>query len=439
LYNWHEDYKSRLCSPRDAVKLIKSGDNVVFGHCAAEPGILVKAMIDNAEAYRGVKISHMQTMGDGLYTRPEYKDNFKFDGWFLSPGTRDSVAQGHGDMTPNFYHEAPEWIRNGIWDVDVLLTTVSLPDKRGFVSCGVSADYTREGINKAKKVIVQVNENMPYTFGDTLVPISRFDAIVEANAPLPELIPQAIDEKELAIGRYCASLIPDGATISLGIGAIPDAICQALYDKKELGVHSDMFSDGIVDLYEAGIITNNLKSMDKGKMIVSFVMGTKKLYQFVDRNPVVEFKDAEYANHPYMVAKQSKMVCINSAVSVDFMGQIVSASIGRCQFSGAGGQPSLMRGVSMSRDRQGKGIIAMTASVQDISGKIVSRIRPYIPEGSEVSLVREDTDYVITEYGIARLKGLPLSERARVLINIADPQFSDELKEEYEKRFLRQF
>ena len=437
--NWKELYNERLCTAEEAVNLIKSGDHVVFSHCAAEPTVLIDAMIANAAAYRDVTVHHMQTLGPGKYAQPEYKDHFHFDGWFLSPSTRKCVADGYGDVTVNHYYQATEFFEDGTYRDDVMLVMVSPPNEKGYVSIGVSVDYTRPAADNAKLLIAQVNRRMPFTYGNTLIHVSEIDRFVEADQELYELQPPRIGDAEIAIGEYCASLIPDGATISLGIGSIPDAVCRFLGSKKDLGVFSDMFSDGLIDLYENGVINNKYCTTDPGVMTVSFVMGTRRLYDFVDRNPSVNFQTAEYVNHPYMISRQSQMCIVNSSVGVDLMGQVVSASIGEYQFSGVGGQPSLTRGATMAPDRKGKGIIAMTASVPDFSGKLVSKITPFIAHGAEVSMTREDVSYVVTEFGIAKLKGKSLEDRARELIAIADPKFQDELIEEYEKRCKKRF
>ena len=342
-------------------------------------------------------------------------------------------------MTVNHYYQATEFFEDGTYRDDVMLVMVSPPNEKGYVSIGVSVDYTRPAADNAKLLIAQVNRRMPFTYGNTLIHVSEIDRFVEADQELYELQPPRIGDAEIAIGEYCASLIPDGATISLGIGSIPDAVCRFLGRKKDLGVFSDMFSDGLIDLYENGVINNKYCTTDPGVMTVSFVMGTRRLYDFVDRNPAVNFQTEEYVNHPYMISRQSQMWIVNSSVGVDLMGQVVSASIGEYQFSGVGGQPSLTRGATMAPDRKGKGIIAMTASVPDFSGKLVSKITPFIAHGAEVSMTREDVSYVVTEFGIAKLKGKSLEDRARELIAIADPKFQDELIEEYEKRFKKRF
>lgn len=433
--NWRELYKSRLCSAEEAVKSIKSGDKVVFAHSVAEPPVLVDAMVANAAAYKDVEISHMVTLGKGEYSKPEMKEHFRYNGWFTSPTTRDSILQGHGDFTPVFFHEIPSYIRKGIFPIDVMMVMVSPPDEHGYCCVGVSSDYTMQAIESAKIVLAEVNDQVPVVFGDTFVHVSKIDKFVETSHPLPELGLPKIGEVELAIGRNCAELIEDGSTLQLGIGAIPDAVLQSLKDKKDLGIHSEMISDGVVDLFEAGVINNSRKGLNKGKMVVTFLMGSKRLYDFANYNPVLELRTVDYVNHPVVVSQNTKLVCINSCIAVDFMGQVVSDSIGIRQFSGVGGQVDFMRGAAMSLDGLAKAVIAMPSVTTKKDGTLISKITPFIDHGAAVTTSRNDVDYIITEYGIAELKGKTLKERARNLIKIAHPQVRDELKEEFEKRF----
>ena len=439
MQEWQEYYNSRKCSAAEAVQLIQSGDHVVFGHNIAEPQALIDAMIENHDAYQNVHIHHMQSLGEGRYTAPEYKDNFHFDGWFLSNGTRQCVAEGYGDVTPNHYSQPDKFFNEGLFQCDVAMITVTPPNEKGFVSLGVSVDYTMNAVKKADRIIAQVNSYMPETNGYTYIHVTEIDRFVECDQPLRELILPKLSDKELAIGEYCASLIPDRATISVGIGTIPAAVCNALKNKHDLGVFTDMMSDSMVDLAEAGVITGKYCTTNPYKMTTSFIMGSRKLYDFVDRNPDVVFMSATYCNHPFRIAKQSNMCIINSTVSVDLMGQIVSSTIGEMQFSGDGGQPSLTLGTALSTDHKGKAIIAMTSSVMDFSGNLVSKITPFIAEGAAVTLTREDADYIVTENGIAHLKGKSLADRSRALIEIADPAFRDELIEEYERRYSRKY
>jgi len=437
--NWKEYYESRLCTAEEAVKSIKSGDRVVFAHAVAEPAILVDAMVANAAAYRDVEVCHMVTLGKGAYSKPEMKEHFRFNGWFTSPATRDSIAQGHGDFTPVFFHEVPNYIRKGIFATDVFMVMVSPPDEHGYCCVGVSCDYTMQGIESAKIVLAEVNDQVPVVFGDTFVHVSKIDKFVKTSHPLFELGLPKIGEVELAIGKHCAELVEDGSTLQLGIGAIPDAVLQSLKDKKDLGIHSEMISDGVVDLFEAGVVNNSKKGLNKNKMIVTFLMGSKRLYDFARENPAIEMRTVDYVNNPAVVAQNTNLVCINSCLAVDFMGQVVSDSIGTKQFSGVGGQVDFVRGAAMSLDGKGKAIIAMPSVANKKDGTMVSKITPYIDHGAAVTTSRQDVDYIVTEYGIAELKGKTLKDRARNLINIAHPDFREELKVEFEKRFNAKF
>ena len=437
--NWKEAYKNKICTAEEAVKHIKSGDRVVFAHAVAEPSVLVDAMVANAKEYQNVEVCHMVTLGKGEYSKAEYKDNFHFNGWYTSPSTRGSIEEGHGDFTPVFFHEIPGYIKKGIFDIDVMMVMVSPPDEHGFCCVGVSCDYTMQGIESAKLVLAQVNDQVPVVYGEAFVHVSKLDYIVEASHPLVQLGLPKIGETELAIGRHCAELVEDGSTLQLGIGAIPDAVLQSLKGKKNLGIHSEMISDGVVDLFEAGVITNAEKGLHRDKMIVTFLMGTQRLYDFIDHNPAIEMRPVDYVNHPAVVAQNTKLVSINSCIAVDFMGQVVSDSIGTRQFSGVGGQVDFVRGASMSLDGLGKSIIAMPSVAKRKDGSLVSKITPYIEEGAAVTTSRNDVDYVVTEYGIAALKGKTLKERARNLIQIAHPDFREELKAEFEKRFNARF
>ncbi len=436
---WEMEYKSKLTTAEEAVKRIKSGDKVVFTHAGSEPLYLVDAMVKNAESYSNVTISNLVTLGKGEYSLPQYKDHFKINSWFVSPCVRQAIADGYGDFTPVFFHEVPNYIRRGIFEIDVCLAMVSSPDEHGYCSLGVASDYSTEAIRSAKLVIAQVNDQVPVVYGNTFVHVDDLDVIVEHSAPVPEMKIPVITETELAIGRNCALLVEDGSTLQLGIGAIPDAVLASLTHKKDLGIHSEMISDGVVDLIEAGVINNSRKALNPGKSIVTFLMGTKRLYDFANRNPGVELRTVDYVNHPMIIAKNNDMVCINSALAVDFMGQIVSDSIGTKQFSGVGGQVDFMRGAAMTLDGKGKGIIAMPSVAKKKDGSMISKITPFIDHGAAVTTSRQDADYVVTEYGIAELKGRTLKQRARNLINIAHPQFRDELASEFERRFLITF
>lgn len=437
--NWKEIYESRKCSADEAMKLIQSGDRVLFAHAVAEPQVLVDAMVANKHLYKDITVSHMVTLGKGEYSKVENSDVFTFEGWFTSPSTRKSLAEGHGEFVPVFFHEVPKYIRQDIFHEDVLLVSVGTPDEHGYCCVGVSSDYTMQAAKSCRTVIAEVNDQVPTVFGDTFIHVSEIDAFVENSHPLFESKPAVIGEVEAAIGKNCASLIEDGSTLQLGIGAIPDAVLSQLGNKKNLGIHSEMIADGVVDLFEKGAIDCSQKGIDEGKMVVTFLMGTKKLYDFCDKNPMVELRPVDYVNHPEVVAKLHNLVCINACVQIDFMGQIVSECIGTKQISGVGGQVDFVRGAAMTHDGKGKAIIAMPSVTVMKDGSMVSKIVPFIDHGAAVTTSRCDADYVVTEYGIARMKGRTLKDRARQLINIAHPDFREELKAQFKERFNAEF
>ena len=426
--SWKEYYQRHLATAEEAVTHIKSGGRLVMAHACGEPSYLVDAMMANAAAYENVEIVHMVAMGKGEYCKPEYAENFHHNAIFVGGSSRDAVAEGRADFTPSFFFEVPRLFRTTL-PVDVAMVMVTPPDEHGKCSLGVSVDYTQEAVKQAKTVIAQVNPRMPWTGPNSLVGVEDLDVIVEHEAPLIELAPPKIGAVERAIGGHCASLVPDGATLQLGIGAIPDAVLLSLKGKKDLGIHSEMFSDGVVELAEAGVITNAKKSLHPGTFVASFLMGTKRLYDFVNHNPDVDMRPVDYVNNPFVVAQNDHLVSINSCVQVDLSGQAASESIGPKQISGVGGQVDFIRGASASKG--GVSILAMPSTVKGQISKIV----PLLDEGAAVTTSRSDVDYIVTEYGIAHLKGETLHQRARNLIEIAHPDFRDGLKAEYEKRF----
>ena len=419
-------------SAEEAVKHIKSGNRVVVGHACGEPSALVDAMVANKEQYENVEIVHMVAMGKAEYCLPENEKHFHHNAIFVGGTTRKAVEEGRADYTPVFFHEVPKLWKTTL-PVDVALIQVSPMDEHGYFSFGVSSDYTKPAAESAKIVIAQVNKEMPRTLGDNFIHVSDIDYLVECDRPIIELQPPKIGDIEREIGRYCASLIEDGDTLQLGIGAIPDAVLAFLGEKKDLGIHSEMFSDGILKLIEDGVVTGKAKSFMPGKLVVTFLMGTKKLYDWVNDNPAVYMAPVDFVNHPMVVCKNDNIISINSCVAVDLMGQVASESIGLKQISGVGGQVDFVRGADMAKN--GKAIMAMPSTVKGKASKIVA----FLDEGAAVSTSRNDVDYVVTEYGIAHLKGETLRERARQLINIAHPDFRDELKVEFEKRFHEKF
>jgi 4-hydroxybutyrate CoA-transferase len=427
---WHEQYKKKLVTAEEAIKSIKSNNRVVTGHACSEPMALIDAMIKNKDRYQNVEIAHMVAMGKGEYTKEGMESHFRHNALFVGGSTRQAVNENRADYTPCFFYEIPRLFKDNYLPVDVAMIQVSKPDKHGYCSYGLSNDYTKTAAEAAKIVIAEVNEKMPRTMGDNFIHVSDIDYIVETDYEITQLNPPKISEVERSIGENCAKLVEDGSTLQLGIGAIPDAVLLFLKDKKDLGIHSEMFSDGVVELYEAGVINNSKKSIHKGKMIVTFLMGTKKLYDFVDNNPSVELYPVDYVNNPCVVAQNYKMVSINSCIEVDLMGQISSESIGTRQFSGTGGQVDYVRGASMAKG--GKSIIAMPSTAK---GGKTSRIVPLLTSGSAITTSRNDVQYVVTEFGIADLRGKTLKQRAQELIKIAHPDFHKELTREFENRF----
>ena len=427
--NWKEYYKQHLMSAEDAVNHIQSGNRVVVAHACGEPSYLLDVMVANAKAYKDVEIVHMVAMGKAEYCKPEYAENFRHNAFFVGGTSRDAIAEGRGDFTPSFFFEVPRQFSSTM-PVDVAMVMVTPPDENGMCSLGVSVDYTLEAVKQAKLVIAQVNPQMPWTGPYSLVSVKDLDCIVEHEAPIIELKPPKIGDIEKAIGEHCASLVPDGATLQLGIGAIPDAVLLFLKHKKDLGIHSEMFSDGVVDLYQKGVITGANKRLDKGKMVAAFLMGSKKLYDFVDDNPDVPMRTVDYVNNPAVICQNPKVVSINSCLQVDFNGQVNSESMGTKQFSGIGGQLDYVRGAAMCPD--GKAILAMPSTAKH--GE-VSRIVPVFEPGTTVTTTRTDVHYIVTEYGIANLRAKSLRERARLLINIAHPKFRDQLWEAYYERY----
>ena len=426
--SWKETYRSRQATAEAAVAHIKSGDRVIVGHACGEPSYLLDVMVQHAEDYRDVEIVHMVAMGKCEYCKPAYAKNFRHNAIFAGSNSRDAIFEGRGDFTPVFFYRVPELFDTTL-PLDAALVMVTPPDENGMCSLGISVDYTLAAIKKAKCVIAQVNDQMPWTGPESLVPVEDIDVFVEYSAPIIELKPPKIGPVEETIGKNCASLIRDGDTLQLGIGAIPDAVLMFLKHKKDLGIHSEMFSDGVVELAELGVINNKEKNFNNGKFVATFLMGTKRLYDYVDHNPDLQMGPVDWVNHPAEAGKNDNLVSINSCVQVDLMGQVASESIGYKQISGVGGQVDFVRAAAFSKG--GRSIIAMPSTVKGKTSKIV----PVLDEGSAVTTSRNDVDYVVTEYGVAHLAGKTLRQRARALIEIAHPDFRQELMAVYESRF----
>lgn len=430
---WRTWYKEHLFTPAQAVQQIKSGQRVVVAHACGEPSIILDALVANAAQYENVEIIHMVAMGKAAYCQPQYDKNFHHNAFFLGGSTRAAAAEGRVDFTPVYFSEIPSLLREDLRP-NVTLLQCSPPDAHGYVSLGVSVDYTKPAAEASDLVIAQVNQNMPRTLGDSFLHVTQIGCLVEADTPVIELAPPKIGDVERAIGENVASLVRDGDTLQLGIGAIPDAVLLFLKEKNDLGIHTEMFSDGVVELVEAGVITNKAKTLHRGQSVATFLMGTRRLYDYVNNNPAVAMYPVDYVNDPYVIGQNDNLVSINSCVQVDIMGQVVSTSAGLRQISGVGGQVDFVRGANLSKG--GRAIMAMPS----ITGKgKISKIVPFLDQGSAVTTTRNEVNYVITEYGIAKLKGKSLRQRAEALIRIAHPDFRDELTAEFRRRYPRDY
>ncbi len=439
--SWGEEYKKKLTTAEEAVKAIKSGNRVVVGHAYGQPQHLVNAMVANKDAYEDVEIVHMVSLSPAPYCRQEMRKHFIHNSFFVGVNSREAVNEGWAKYTPCFFHELPRLFTNGALPVDVAMCQLSPPDDQGYCSFGISVDYTKPSVEAAKITLAQINEQMPRTLGDAFVHVSELDYIVEHNEPLMELGREKTGttetEKEqyvakitaeVDIGRYCGELIEDGACLQLGIGAIPDAVLPFLEEKKDLGIHTEMFSDGVVDLVMKGVVTCARKNLHPGKMVANFLMGTRKLYDFVHNNPMVEMHPVNYTNDPFIIGQNDNMVSINSALQVDLLGQVASDTIGPLQFSGVGGQVDFVRGAA--RSKGGKSILAFPSTA---GGGKYSRIVPKLDYGAVITTSRYDVHYIVTEYGIADLRGKSVRERAKQLIAIAHPDFRGMLNKELDK------
>ncbi len=423
--SWIDDYQKKVVSPAQAVSHIRSGDSLYIHSNAAAPLPLIDALVSRADQLRNVEVYHILTMGPAPYIEPKYSESFKLHALFIGENVRDAVNAGRANYTPVFLSEIPGLFLSGRLNVDVCLIQVSPPDSHGYCSYGVSVDCTIAARKRARLVIAEVNKQMPRTLGRSFVHVSKLDYVVETDRPIPTHESIENDEVATAIGKHCASLVEDGATLQLGIGAIPDATLHFLSGKKDLGIHSEMFSDGVLDLIESGVITNDCKTVLPGKIAVSFVMGSKRLYDFIDNNPLVEFQPSDYINDPNVISQNYKMTAINSALQIDLTGQVCSDSVGEHLYSGFGGQVDFIRGAA--RSPGGRPIIALPSTAKSGS---VSRIVAHLSRGSGVVTSRGDVHYVVTEYGIADLYGKDLKSRARDLIEIAHPKFREELRKE---------
>ncbi|PJZ52962.1 acetyl-CoA hydrolase/transferase family protein [Leptospira adleri] len=421
--------KVKFISADSALSSVQSGQRVFVHSVAASPRLLIEALTARAPELTNVEMIHLHTEGGAPYAEPGMEGRFFVNSLFVCANTRKAVEEGRGDYIPMFLSECPLLFRKNILPLDVALVQVSPPDKHGFCSLGVSIDISKAAVETAKLVIAQVNENMPRTHGDGIVHVDRIHSFVEGNLPLHEHKSAPLTAIEIAIGKNVATLVEDGATLQMGIGAIPDAVLTCLTSHKDLGIHTEMFSDGVMDLVQKGIITGIHKKKHPGKIVSGFVMGTRKLYDFIDDNPQVAMLDIGYINDPHVIRKNPKVTAINSAVEVDLTGQVCADTIGTRQFSGVGGQMDFIRGASLSEG--GKPIIALPSATAKGESRIVSLLKP----GADVVTTRAHVHYIVTEYGVANLYGKNLRQRAKALIEIAHPDHRERLEKEARERF----
>lgn len=421
----------KIVSREEAVRHIKSGDHIYVHTASAAPQQLVIAMTERHDELSDITVYHLHTEGVAPYTSPEYTNTFTTRSFFAGANVRSAIQSGEADYIPVFLSEVPNLFNRGIIKIHVALINVSPPDIHGYCSLGVSVDASRAAVNNADLVIAQLNSQMPRTHGDGIIHKSMIDFAVEVNDPLPEHPPADLTETELQIGRHCASLVEDGATLQLGIGSIPDAVLAALKDHKNLGVHTEMFSDGMISLIESGALNNSAKRIHPNRIVSSFLVGSRKLYDFVDDNPNVAMLDCGYVNDTAVIRRNPKVTAINSAIEVDMTGQICADSIGTRHYSGVGGQMDFIRGASLSEG--GKPIIALPSTTR----RGESRIVPFLKEGAGVVTTRAHVHYIVTEYGVANLYGKSLRERAKALIEIAHPDLRESLDKAAHQRFKK--
>lgn len=427
-------YNNKVVSADEAVKHIKSGDNIVVQPGCAIPLELVNAMVRRKDELEDITVYHILVVGNLPYTEPGMEKHFKHKAFFIGANTRKAVNEGRAEFIPIFLSEVPLLFKRKIIQTDVALLNLSPPDEHGFCSYGVDVGTIKSAAEKAKVIIAQINSKMPRSLGDSFIHINKIHHIVEHDQDiqeLPQVDPNATPEILEAydkIGNYVAEMIEDGSTLQMGIGAIPDSVMKYLDNKSDLGIHTEMFSDGIIDLVERGIINGEQKTLHPGKIIAGFVLGTRKVYDFIDNNPVIEFHPQEYVNDPFVIAKNTKMVAINSAIEIDLTGQVCADSIGNRLYSGIGGQVDFIRGAAHSDG--GKPIIALPSATKDLK---FSRIVPNLKPGAGVVTSRGDVHYVVTEFGVAQLFGKSIKERAKALIEIAHPNFRDALTEHAKK------
>ena len=429
--SWFDDYKGKKCSIDEAVSVVKSNDRIYVSGNAATPFGLMDALEKRKDELHNVELAHVLLFGDEPLSKPGMEGHFRHNSLFVGPADRAAVNAGKADYIPVFLYEIPSFFYKGLLPVDVAFMHLSPPDEHGFMSYGVECLASKGAAESAKIVVAQVNEKMPRALGDSFIHASRVSKIVEISKDLPELQPIPFTDVEKKISANVASLVEDGSTVQLGIGGIPNAALKAMFDRRDLGVHTEMVSDSIIEAIEAGVVTGSKKTLHTGKIIATFYLGTKKIYEFIDNNPVFETHPCNYTNHPYIIGQNEKMVAINSAIEVDLTGQVCSDSIGTRIYSGFGGQLDFIRGAAQSKG--GKPIIALPSTAK--GGKL-SKIVSTLQVGAGVVTTRADVHYIATEHGVVSLHGKNLRQRAEALISIAHPDFRNVLEEEAKKRKL---
>jgi acetyl-CoA hydrolase len=420
--NWDTLYRSKVTDVHSALQIIQSDSRIYVGGGAGVPVELTQGLTERAPELHNVELTHILTFAPAPYCEPQYRSSFRVNALFIGHNVRRAVQEGRADFTPIFLSEIPGLFKNGYLPIDVALIAVSPPDEHGFCSFGVEVGATKPAAESARMIVAEVNQQMPRTMGDSFIHLSRINHIVEADYPVPEAPQGGSTAEHLKIGAYIAGMIPNGATLQMGIGSIPDAVLKNLGSHKDLGIHTELFSDGVIDMVEQGVITCARKNFHPGKIVAGFLFGSKRLYEFIHNNPLIEMHPTDYVNDPFNIAQNDQMVAINSAVEVDLTGQVCADSIGPRLYSGAGGQVDFIRGAA--RSKGGLPIIALLSTARKGT---ISRITPMLTEGAGVVTTRNDVHFVVTEYGVASLYGKSIRQRAQELIKIAHPKFRDEL------------
>ena len=429
--SWMTIYRERLRTAAEAVARVESGQRVYVGSGCAAPHTLIEALTARAPELENVEIVHHLTLGEAPYIRPDMAGHFRLNDCFVGGNTRDAVNEGRADYVPVHLHEMARLFRRGVLDLDCALIVVSPPDEHGFCSFGIEVGVTKPAALSARAIVAEVNRRMPRTLGDSFIHVSKIDTFVEVEQDLDEFRPEPPSEVERTIGRHVAGLIGDGACLQLGLGAIPGAVLEHLGDRRDLGVHTEMFTEALPSLVERGVVTGERKNFHPGKVVAGFIMGTREVYDFAHDNAMIEFHPTDYVNHPVNIARNDDMVAVNAAIQIDLTGQVCSDSIGEKIYSGFGGQADFMRGAAMS-----KGGLPITALPSTSGGGTISRIVPNLDHGAGVVLTRADVHVVVTEYGVAHMLGRNVRQRAEALIAIAHPDFRETLLETARRRGL---